>query len=160
LRVACSRYRNLRRPGEPLIHATTMDTTDTEIDCSQFRFRAVDHPADSLLEVRHVEVHEKSELEPRQLQIGKNLRNVNGQEFLDTFDFNYQAFFDDEIDAIRRRKSHALVFNWQMNLVLDVQASRPHILQQAGTNRALQNAGSERGVDSKRAIDDGVRRFI
>ena len=50
---------------------------------------------------------------------------------MNTLDLEYQAVFDDEIDAICRGESDLLVNQWEVNLVLEMQALVREFVKQA-----------------------------
>jgi len=72
---------------------------------------------------------------------------MHRQHPFDAFQFDDQAFFDDEIDAERGSEFDALVNDGQVNLVLEVQSGLFELVVQTGIASALEHTGAERGMN-------------
>lgn len=77
---------------------------------------------EAILEVFHVEIHQKPDRKARQLQVGEQLCIMDGQEFLDTLEFENQSIFHENIYPVSTVDEHALVFygQWPLNLKIQV----------------------------------------
>jgi hypothetical protein len=56
-----------------------------------------------------IEIYQKSQLMSAQSQIGQNLSEMNGEQFLHALDLDDEAVFDNEIDAVRARQLDAVM---------------------------------------------------
>lgn len=72
--------------------------------------------------MRHVEVEKQPELKAAHFQVREYLGTVHRQQFLHTLDFDDEALFDNEGDAISIRELNFLVNKRKTDLVLDMQA--------------------------------------
>jgi len=64
------------------------------------------------------------------------------------------------MSQVRGRQSDVPIHDGQVDLVLDMKASRLHFVQEAGAHRTFEYTGTQRAVDTKRALDDGVTRLV
>src|SRR5215217_6772759 len=81
---------------------------------------------------------------------------MNGQQPLDTLDFDDEALLHDEINAIRSREFHTLVDNREVHLPLYVQAGGGEFVMQAGTDSAFEHPGAEGGMYAECTVDYGA----
>jgi hypothetical protein len=72
--------------------------------------------------VRNVEIQEQSELVPTQTKIGEQLGTMYRKHSFNAFEFDDEAFLDDEVDAIRRSELNSFVNDRQGDLVLETQS--------------------------------------
>ena len=143
----------------------TKDTKDTKVGNhnswrSQFVLRSVDDTVNPLTHVRNVEVQQQAEFVTGQPEVRQQLGSVDGKQLFNTFEFNDEAVFNDEVDTIGGGELHAFVNDRQMNLVLKMQASLRQFIEQTSVVRALEEAGPECGMNSHRSTDDDVTGFI
>ena len=96
----------------------------------------------ALAHMRHVEVQKQSKFVAAQPQIGQQLSAVNGEYSLDALEFEYEALFNDEVDAVCRLKLNSLVDNRQSDFVLELQARLRELVMQRCVVGAFQNAGT------------------
>ena len=85
---------------------------------------------------------------------------MHRQHPFDAFQFDDQAFFDDEIDAERSRQLHSFVDDRQVHFVFEVETGLLQLVKQAGIVRTLEQPGAERIVHFQRRTDHRVTRFI
>jgi hypothetical protein len=85
---------------------------------------------------------------------------VDRQQFFDTLDLDDDAFFDDEIDAIRSWELHAFVCHWQADLVLKLQTDSPEFETETSVVCALEESRTQRAMNLHRRTDRFVAHFI
>ncbi len=67
----------------------------------------------------NVEINEQPDLKSTEFQIGQNLSEMQGKQFLHGLDLHSDALFDNEIDAICGVKLNAAVDDWKPYLVCE-----------------------------------------
>ena len=110
--------------------------------------------------MRNVEVDDERELESTELQVGKCLCLVYGQQLFNAFHFDDEALFDNEVHAIRLGQFHSLVDDRQMHLVLNMQAGVGELIEHAGANGAFQHPGTKGSMHIQRASNHRTACFV
>ena len=75
-------------------------------------------------------------------------------ESFDTFQFQDDEIFDKEIDAVSQVDSYTVVENREDDLACDVEVLPSKLVEQAGSVGALEQAGSQGGMDLHGGVDD------
>src|SRR5205814_7604838 len=76
----------------------------------------VDHPFNAFSEVRHVEIDQQPHAAAAQLEIGEQLRLVNGVQHPHDLQLDDDCFLDDHIDSVADAHHYTLVLNWDRDL--------------------------------------------
>ena len=95
-----------------------------------------------------------------QFQVRQHLRDVNGQQFFNTLNFDDEVFFDNEIHAICERELYLFVNYGQPDLVFYMQSRSGQFIKQACANGTFKHSGTKSIVNLKGAVDDCVTRFV
>jgi hypothetical protein len=111
---------HLRRPwGEGQVDRT--GGTRPPLDAtSSLVAKVVHHPPDSVLQHLDVEVDEKTHGIPAEPRVGEQLCAMQRGQGIDAFHFDDDPIVDDEIDAVRARRSEGLPVNGDRPADLDV----------------------------------------
>ena len=110
--------------------------------------------------MRDIEVDKQPELVSTQLEIRQQLRGMNRQQLLYGFDLDDQAVFHDEIDAVSKANLNPSINNWQPHLVLELQPSLRELVIQARIVCALEQAGTECGMNVQGGGNNSVGGFV
>ena len=103
---------------------------------------------------RHVEVDDQSHALPRQLQVGQQLRFVDAQQSFYRFQFDYDLIGDDQIDAIGPACFSPLVYNGQLHLRQEGNASQPKLMTHTFFINRLQEARTKLLMDLNGSTND------
>jgi hypothetical protein len=111
---------------------------------------------DSLAEVWDVEINEKTDRAPTELQVREKLRSVQWKQFFHRLQFNDDAVLDQEIDSVSGFKLQSFVNHRQSNLVLKLQASDGEFVNKASGVGAFQQSRSKSCVDVQGCVNDSL----
>ncbi len=85
---------------------------------------------------------------------------MNGEQFLHRFQFDDNAIFNQEIDAVPSLDLNVVVNHWQPDLMIEVNAILVQLITEARVIRAFEAAGSQRCVDLQRRGEFLSDRFV
>jgi len=85
---------------------------------------------------------------------------VDGNEGLDTFDFDYDDIVDDQINAVSQVEFLSVVNQRQSDLALDFQTLFAKFVRQTGMICTLQESWAKDGMDLHRSADDAAGDLI
>ena len=108
--------------------------------------RKIVHLSDDALpgKVSHVEIQQQPDFMITQLQIGQNLRQMKGKQFLHRLQFDDDAIFDKEVDPIAGVNVHAVVNDRKPGLMLKGETILSELVTQARVVGALEASSAER----------------
>jgi len=78
--------------------------------------------SNSVTQVRHVEVYEQPHFMSAEFQIRQDLRHMKREQFLNSLQFQDDAIFDQEIDAVPSIDANAVVHDWHPDLMVETHA--------------------------------------
>ncbi len=84
--------------------------------------KVVHNSSNTVLDLFHIEVDEKSKFTARQFQVRQNLRQVNVRQGVNRFYFNYDFVLNQQIDSVAAFKLHVLIHKRERFLNIDLQA--------------------------------------
>src|ERR1035441_10459849 len=125
-----------------------------------FRSVTIDDSLQAFLEDCDVKVDEQADVLTGQLEIGQQLRGVNGKQFRHCFQFNYHRTFHDQIDSVRAIKVDAFIADGQFHLSLKTEAQAAQFITQALLISRLQKARPQGSVDFNGSSDDLVSQLV
>ena len=110
--------------------------------------------------MRNVEVNEQSDFMITELQVGQDLSEMKGKQFLHCLQFDDDAVFDKEVDPVSRIYSNALIYDRKPHLMFKSNTVQPELVAKASIVRTFQTAGAECGVDLHRRTKNLFRDRI
>jgi hypothetical protein len=99
---------------------------------SLFSRKVVDNPLETQTHPRDVEVHQQAERDPRQLQVGLELRLMNREQHIGRLEFDNDEVFDDNIQTITGVYAKAPVVERKQALTFNRDAAEPELVTKAG----------------------------
>src|SRR5579871_4147439 len=104
-------------------------------------------PTNSVLQHGHIGVHDESDFQAAQAEVGEHLSIMNRHESLRRFDFNDELTLDYDIHTIAALQSDVFVENRQWHLPLILDATLPKLEAQAFLVDGFEKSRTELSVD-------------
>jgi hypothetical protein len=115
---------------------------------------------DALREDGRIEIHEQPNRATGQLQVGDQLRLVNGSEFIDGLDLDKHGPFNDQIRDERVAEDLAFVDQRHRAFPLELQPGSMQLELEAGLIHRFEETGAKDAVHLDTASDDPLRQAM
>jgi hypothetical protein len=122
--------------------------------------KLVNEPADAALEKLHVEVDQKAHVTAGQLEVGKQLRLVNGLQLGYSFELNDDQVFNEQINAVTAVDPYIPINNREGLLTVDLEAAFGQLEEHARLVRGLQQAWAKFSMHIDCGSDNLLREVV
>jgi len=96
--------------------------------------------------MRHIEINQQADLMITELQVRRNLSEMQRVQFFHRLQLNDDAFSDKEIDSIPRIDLNPVIYHRQPQLMVEFNAIFCELIPQARVVRALEASCAQSGV--------------
>ena len=104
--------------------------------------------------MRNVEVNEQSNFMITEFEVGQNLSEMEGKQFLHCFQFDDDAVFDQEVDSIARVNLNPVVDDWESCLMLESDTVLRKLITQTRIVRAFKASRADCRVHFHRCSEN------
>ena len=114
----------------------------------------------TVLEAHDVEVEEEPEVDARELEVGQDLRFVDGGELANSLDFDEDHALDQQVDPIARIDEQFTVPDRELLLTLDGQPTTPEFVLETRFIGRLQESGSQGRMHMECRTQNALRELV
>ena len=133
-------------------YSTTKDTKSTK--------ESENETFDAIFQFCHVEIHQQSDLHPRQFHVGQQLSFVNAFDSLDALQFDDELVFDENVNSVSTIDLNVFVLYRQRMLELKRHSLATQLMRQTLFVGRFQQSRPKVPMYFDGTTDDTIRKLI